>query len=495
MASTQQPNILLILTDQHSLSAVGCYGQTPCQTPNLDRLAEQGVRFETAYTVCPVCSPARATVMTGVYPHTHGICSNVHNLGCSVHELADRPALLSRRLQAAGYRCAYTGKWHLGTDAEVAFGAPNQPSLPKSVGFEGQSFPGHGNGGFHYPEYKRYLQERGFEHRVTELGKRPKPVWLYGLLDGPTESTVPHFLADHTMSCMDDLSASGSPFFAWHNFWGPHGPYYVPREFYAIYENIDIPEWPNFQWPAGQINGPHQVKRHSDADELSWDDWAEAVRYYYAFATLIDHQIGRILDHIERTGLAENTVVVFTADHGETLGTHGGLTDKGWHHFEEIQRIPFIVRLPARYYGAERQPGDVLQEWVSLVDLYPTFLDLAGTDVPQANTHGRSLVPLIGGRDADWRRRIVVEFNGVNSLATSMVTAREGSLKYGWNCSNTDELYDLASDPYETTNLIADVSYATQVLHMRQVLQEWMTDTGYPGLRMYQQSRMRTNWI
>ena len=121
-----RPNIILILTDQHRLSAVGCYGRTPCQTPNIDRLAREGARFETAYTVCPVCSPARATIMTGLYPHRHGICSNIYNLGNSVHELPDSPDLLSRRLQSAGYRCGYTGKWHLGN------GSHGQRALPLS---------------------------------------------------------------------------------------------------------------------------------------------------------------------------------------------------------------------------------------------------------------------------------------------------------------------------------------------------------------------------
>ena len=298
MSDAQKPNILFVFTDQHCLSAVGCYGETPCQTPNIDRLAREGVRFETAYTVCPVCSPARATIMTGLYPHAHGVCMNVHNLGCSVHELADRPELLSRRLQAAGYRCGYSGKWHLGTDAPTAFAAPNTPSLPKDVGFEGQNFPGHGGGGFRYPEYRAYLAEHGYEHRVTRLDDRPIPVMRYGVLEGPVESTVPYFLAEHTIGLIDRFAASGEPFFIWHNFWGPHTPYYSPRVFYEAYQGLEIPEWPNYCWPAREINRPHQVKIHPQAEQLTWEDWAEGIRHYYAFTTLIDQQIGRIVDHL-----------------------------------------------------------------------------------------------------------------------------------------------------------------------------------------------------
>jgi arylsulfatase A-like enzyme len=492
---SKRPNILLIFTDQHRLSAVGCYGETPCQTPNLDRLAAEGLRFETAYTVCPVCSPARATIMTGLYPHAHGICSNVHNLGCSIHELTDRPTLLSRQLQAAGYQCGYSGKWHLGTDSTTAFGSSNQPSLPRDVGFEGQNFPGHGGGGFRYPEYKQYLAENGFEHKVYQLNKRPVRVWPYGLLEGLVESTVPYFLAENTIKLMQAFQAAGQPFFMWHNFWGPHGPFYSPRAFYDLYESVEIPEWPTYRWPASQINGPHQVKLYPHPERLAWEDWAEAIRHYYAFTSLIDQQIGRMLDYLEESGLLENTIVIFTADHGQTLGSHGGLTDKGWHHFEEIQRIPTIVRLPERYDGGKRKRGEVLQEWISLADVYPSILELAGADLG-SKVHGRSFAPLLRGEPVEWRNTIFVEFNGVNNLATSMVTVRKGNWKYGWNCSNADELYDLAADPHETENRIDDPRCSAQVTEMRETLEAWMVETDYPGLSMYIQSRMgRQPWL
>ncbi|MGC9349321.1 MAG: sulfatase-like hydrolase/transferase [Anaerolineae bacterium] len=486
----ERPNILLVFTDQNKLSAIGSYGDTPCQTPNLDRLAQTSTRFETAYTTCPVCSPARGTIMTGLYPHAHGICSNVHNLGSSVHELADRPELLSRRLQSAGYRCGYSGKWHLGTDQETIFGGANHPTLPRDVGFEGQQFPGHGGGGFRYPEYQAYLREHGYEHKVTQVDDRDVRVASYSVLEGPTASTVPYFLAEHTIELIDGFAASGDPFFIWHNFWGPHGPYFAPREFYELYRDVEMPEWPNYRWPARAINRPHQVKIHPQAESLTWDDWAEGIRHYYAFMTLIDQQIGRILAHLDATGLRDNTIIIFTADHGETLGTHGGLTDKGWHHFEEIQRIPMVIWLPEHLRQEGVGAGRVVSQWASLADVYPTILDYAGADL-DADRHGRSLRPLLEDQPVDWRERIFVEFNGVNSLATSMVSVREGDLKYGWNCSNHDELYDLARDPYEINNLIDDPAYTGAVRHLREVLDDWMVATDYPipAVNMYRNSR------
>lgn len=475
-----RPNILLVFTDQHRLSAVGAYGDTPCRTPNIDRLAAEGVRFETAYTTCPVCSPARGTVMTGLFPHAHGITSNVHNLGCAVHEIPDRPDLLSRRLQAAGYRCGYSGKWHLGDRQGTAFGAPAPTTLPQDVGFEGQNFPGHGGGGFRYPEYRQYLQDHGWTHEVDVWDK----VWPCGILEEGEAATVPYFLTEHTLGLMDRFTAHNDPFFIWHNFWGPHGPFFVPREFYDAMRDVPIPPWPNYEWDS-TVNLPLQVKRHPDADELTWDDWAETIRYYYAFTMLIDRQIGRLVAGLEECGILENTVVIFTADHGQTLGSHGGLTDKGWHHFEEIQRIPFIVRHPQA--GAK---GKVCPQWVSLADLYPTVCDLAGADWDESAVHGRTLAPVLRGEDVHWPDEAAVEFHGVNSVAANMVSIRRGELKYGWNCANRDELYDLRADPWETRNLIDDPAYAECLQGMRERLFEWMCDTGHPSRRMYAQSRL-----
>lgn len=480
-AMAEKPNILLIFTDQHRLSAVGAYGETPCRTPHLDRLAREGVLFEQVYTTCPVCSPARGTVMTGQFPHAHGITSNVHNLGCSVHELQDRPELLSRRLETTGYSLGYSGKWHLGTKAETTFGGTNTPSLPRTVGFEGQNFPGHGGGGFNYPEYQRYLSEHGFAHRVKPWSEATQHVWPMGELEGPTASTVPYFLAEHTIGLVDRFRDRDAPFFIWHNFWGPHGPFYAPGEYIDRYRDVDIPPWATYTWPSRAIPGPHHTKIHPDHERLTWDDWAMGIRYYYAFTTLIDEQIGRILNHLETTGVLENTIIIFTADHGQTLGSHGGLTDKGWHHFEETHRIPFIVRFPD---GAHA--GAVRDQLVSLADLYPSILDMAGASWDQAGIHGRSLLPLIADRETPWRDAVATEFGGVNSLAMTQRTLRYGDFKYGYNCCTEDELYDLNMDPGETRNLISHPDYLETVADMRDRLMAWMAETGDPARRMFQ---------
>lgn len=481
-----QPNILFIFTDQHRLSAVGAYGPTPCQTPNIDRLAREGVLFENAYTVCPVCSPARASVLTGVYPHTHGVTSNVGNPGCSVHELADRPELLSRRLEAAGYGLGYSGKWHLGTGQDPLFCAPNRPSLPRDIGFEGHQFPGHGGGGFNYPEYRQWLADRGYAHRVAEPLVDDPGLLIAGCLEGPTESTVPWYLADNSIALMDSFRSRRRPFFVWHNFWGPHGPYYPTREYLDMYRDVEIPPWPNYEWPARSIPGPHHHKLHPRHEEMPWSEWENILRHYYAFTTMIDAQIGRMIDYLEETGLIDNTVIVFSADHGETTGSHGGLTDKGWHHFEETHRVPLVVRMPgAAHAGARRAP------YAQTTDFYPTFLEIAAAPCDIEPIHGRSLLPIVAGRETPWRDAAVTEFHGVNCVSMTQRTIRAGDLKYGYNVAGGDELYDLAADPWETVNRIDDPAYAEAAADMRARLYGWMLETRDPARGMYRLSRAR----
>jgi len=477
-----QPNIILFFTDQQRLSAIGAYGKTVCKTPNIDRLAAEGVRFENAYTACPLCSPARASVMTGQHIHTHRVGANIGEYGCNNNQLPDSPDLLSRRLQAAGYSCGYTGKWHLGDWPHGLKGSAmaKDYAMPSTRGFIGQDFSGHGDGGFGYDEYKQYLKKNGFEHKVRPHKKDGLTIRRYGILEGPVESTVPYFLANNTISMIDQFIQGRQPFFIWHNNWGPHEPYYVPEKYYNMYKDVKIPQWENYNWRPQNPHGPDQLKRHPNVDKLQWEDWEESIRHYYAFATLIDEQIGRVLDHMEKKGIADNTIIIFSSDHGETLGSHGGLVDKGWTHYEEMQRIGLIVKNPRK--PNENKSGKVRTELASSLDLYPTILDYAKADYGKKKIHGRSLVDLVEGKTTEWRDCVFVEFFGLGSMATNMVTCRWKNIKYGYTCSNKDELYDLEKDPYEMTNLLDDPAYAQTAEMMKRRIYTFMARTGYPGI-------------
>jgi len=480
--SGSQCNILLIVTDQHRLSAVGCYDNaSPCRTPHIDSLAAEGVRFENAYTCCPVCSPTRASMMTGLYPHAHGITSNCENLGCTIHTLEDRPSLLPRRAHEAGYSPGFNGKWHASAERDFRFCGVIGHGNPTDYGFEGFDYPGHGDGGQGFSAYQSFLASRGLEHRPT-WPEATRQVCRSGVVDLPAEATVEGFLAQTSIDLMDRLSERDRPWLMWHNFWGPHEPLYVPEEFVEPYRRIEIPPWPNFDWPAADLPGPHRMRLHPEHRDLTWRDWADAIRYYYAFASLIDERIGVMLDHLRRTGELDRTVIIFTADHGDSLGSHGGLIDKGWHHFEEIHRIPMIVRFPDG-----RHAGRVVDAPTSWLDIYPTLCEIMQSPaVDGFRPHGQSLLPRLRG-DAAWDDAAVSEFGGVNNLAATVRTLRFGRWKYGWAAGSIEELYDLDADPQETVNVIGHDACQSELRSCRSRLAKWMQATDDPAMAMYVQ--------
>ncbi|AQQ70231.1 Arylsulfatase [Limihaloglobus sulfuriphilus] len=478
--NSDKPNILFIFTDQHRLSAVGAYGAKYCKTPNIDKLAAKGMLFRNTYTSCPMCSPARGTIMTGRYVHKHNINANCGEYTGRLWEIPDNKNILSRRLESAGYQCGYTGKWHLGTDAK-------DTALPTNRGFIGMDVPGHGDGGHRSKGYQEYLRKNNYKRNMVP-GERPhKITGRYGVEKGGIESCVPHYLAEHTISLIDDFSKKNQPFFIWHNFWGPHEPYYPPQEFIDMYKDVHIPEWENFNWKPDNEFGPHRMKRHALGSVSPWSVWEEGLKHYYAFTTYIDYEIGRLMEHLENKGLADNTIVIFSSDHGETLGSHNGMVDKGWSHFEEIQRVPLIVKDPRM---DKSQTGKEVDKLISQIDIYPTILDYAGADYDKNIVDGASVKPFVDGRKVEWRDSVIVEFFGIGNMATNMLTCRYENYKYGYTCSNKDELYDLEKDPHEMTNLIDDENYADVVEMMRKRIYTFMCRTHYPGRNYFPGTRL-----
>jgi arylsulfatase A-like enzyme len=484
-----RPNILVIQTDQQRVDTLRAYGGAVCRTPAIDRLAEEGIVFDRAYAVCPICTPARASLQTGLYPHNHRMMNNTGHPGCRYDELPDTPRLLSRRLASAGYAAGYTGKWHLGgaDDALEEEPKPATSSLPTSVGYAGDDFPGHGGGGFRYPAYKRYLAENGLS---LELANRTSGIYAgheAAEISSPVESTVDYFLAERAITTIGELSRTGKPFSFQLNFWGPHEPYYAQSRFVDLYRDLPIEPWPNFHDPSTNKPSVHDVKRSSFTD---WKDFVPYVRHYFASMSMIDSQIGRVLEWMRAAGLYDDTVILFTADHGESLGIHGGLCDKSMFMYEETCRIPLIVK-PATGYGSpERGRRD--DRFVTTCDLYSTVLDFAGLSREQAERDGRSLVRAIAGEPDDgWRDEVVVESDGLGSLLYSQRMIRHGDVKYVFNAGDTDELYDLADDPHELDNKVNKRSYQDTLLDMRRRLDGWLERTGDGLQRQFRLLRMR----
>ena len=447
-------NILLIVTDQHRYDTLGCYGAATCQTPHLDRLAQRGVRFDAAYTPTSPCSPARAALFTGLYPHHNGVPANDYSLNKQVPNLATE-------LGRAGYNLGYAGKWHVDHDMG-----------PSQYGFRGKDFPGYGyppsggiieglrfggprpQSGSHYADY---LSERGLErpkvlHAFYGDNKGKINQEMYALQSGSVESTFEHMVSDYAIDLLqdfrDDYEREGKPFFTWVNFWGPHTPCLLPEPYYSMYDPESIPEEPSFTETWDRKPGVQALyERFWGLSSGGWPSWREIVARYWGYVTMLDDLVGRILKELAALGLERDTLVIFTTDHGDMMGAHR-LIEKGPFTYEQCYRLPMIAADPDC-----AAPGSVCNEFVYLHDLFPTFLEVAGLEPPGVPDSQSILSNLMGHDTATGRDSIYSAFLAqIFPFEQRMVRTRTHKLVY--NRSDLGELYDLVHDPWEMRNLI-----------------------------------------
>lgn len=495
----QKPNILFILTDQQRADTMSCYGGKVCQTPHLDALSKESVIFDNAYASCAVCTPARASLQTGVYPHRHGMETNNYAPGCLVQELPDQPRLLSRQLEKQGYSLGYTGKWHLGTGAHIeevpAFQRwrsdvhfyerkYDEYSIPSRLGYEGDDFWGHGGAGLGFPQFKDYLEANGLKHETANRISGHYHFHAGAEVTSPIESTVDYYLTQRAIETIDSFKKRDRPFYFQLNYWGPHEPYLAPSEYLDLYKDVPIEPWPNFYDTGENKPSIHDIKR---AESTNWETFVPYIRHYYAFMTSIDAQIGRLIAYLKQNDLYDNTVIIFSSDHGESLGIHGGLCDKAFFMYEETCRIPLLIK-PAKTSGEGRQE----EHFAGTCDIYSTILELSGVQRGEAERDGRSLLPLVNGEpEAEWRDHVVTEGAGLEQVLFTQRMLRKGSYKYVFNCGDIDELYDLAKDPHELVNLLHDTDYQDVLADMRISLADWMEDHADGAVRQYKALRCR----
>ena len=485
MNNRAQPNILFLLTDQQLQRCLGFNGDDRARTPRLDALASDAAVFNRAYTTCPACTPARASIQTGLYPFAHGMQTNLFMKGCMLHELVDHPDLLSRRLESAGYTLMLTGKWHLGYgpetrrdpyyvknyrdiddhlhDVQLPDAYFQASGLPSDVGYIADDFPGHGGGGHDYPQFLKYLENNELEMRLEPIGESNTAE----VVSDP-RSTIDHFLADRAIQLINENSRKNKPFFCMLNFWGPHEPAYVPTEFFEPYRDMSFDPWPSWEVDLSTKPRIHHVTRQHRA---TWSHFETQLRFAYAYTSFIDDQIGRVLDHLQSAGQLDNTLIVFSADHGDSMGIQAGLSNKSFHMYEQTNNIPMVIRPP----GGLGQRQD-LSPLVNLTDLYETLNDYAGASPPSTPRHGRSLRPHIEGSPPDhWQDHTVTEGSGLAHCLVSQRMYRRGEWKYVFNTGDMDELYNLADDPHELHNLAAPRYNAPDELNdMRGWLADWM---------------------
>jgi arylsulfatase A-like enzyme len=421
-------NFCLIMTDTQNKSMVGAYGNPAVDTPNLDRLAESGVRFERAYTTCPLCTPARSGIFSGTHPPVNGAwCNNV-----APHA---NVSLMGTIFQYYGFRMAYTGKWHL-----------------DGSGYFGDGVPGGGFEAEWWYDGKRYAQDVGPQmFRRYRTCRTADDLRRAGF---GQENIWGHRVADRAI---DFLQAVGSePFVLVVSFDEPHGPHVAPPEYWEKFSPQEIPMSPNFNASLEGKPELQRVQRRGYGDP-PWLQYAASQVKFFGCNSYIDREIGRVIEAVERTH-GDDTAIFYTADHGDMLGGHG-LRGKGPMMYEETCNVPFIVRVPGGPGGA------VTHSLASHLDIMPTMLDLAGIGGPDC-LHGISLVPVLSEPSTKVREQVAISFTrfainhddwGEFYPIRCVVDERH---KLAINLFETDELYDLSADPYEMDNRIEDPQYA-----------------------------------
>ncbi|OVE84911.1 sulfatase-like hydrolase/transferase [Natronolimnobius baerhuensis] len=477
MADDTRPNVLFVLTDQERYDCTASDGP-PVETETMDRLSSEGMRFDHAVTPISICTSARASLMTGRYPHGHGMLNNSHEADAIQPNLPADLETFSELLADVGYELSYTGKWHVGRD-----------QTPEDFGFSYL-----GGSDVHHDDiddaFREYRRERGVPVGDVDLedelytGDDPRDgsegTFVAATTPVDVEETRAWFLAERTIDAIEAHAAGDQtdPFFHRADFYGPHHPYVVPEPYASMYDPDEIdPPASYAETYAGKPQVHENYLYYRGADGLEWDHWADATAKYWGFVTLIDDQFERVLDALEAHGLDEETAVVHASDHGDFVGNHRQF-NKGPLMYDDTYRIPLQVRWPG-----VTEPGSVCTAPVHLHDLAATFLEIGDVPVPDA-FDARSLVPLLEGGGAvpeAWPDSTFSEYHGDEFGLYTQRMVRTDRYKYVYNGPDIDELYDLERDPAELTNLIDHPEYGDVRAEIRERLVDWMAETDDPN--------------
>ena len=429
-----KPNIVFIMSDQHNANALGCYGNKEVGTPNLDQLAGKGVIFRNAICQTGQCVPSRYSIWTGRYARSTGTYSNGNGQNPAENTVGD----LFRR---AGYRTATIGKHHMQMNSE------NQ-----NHGFDVVMNP---------IGRKKLLHPLPFEEVSpgrSEVGESPLPNEEHTC--GLVSSAALNFIREN----------HDNPFVLWCSFEGPHTPITPSAPWSQQYDPGKLTLPPNHQKADEQMPGVRNLI--SKSGKYSKEIYhQQTLAFYYGLVSQIDYNIGLILNELDKLGLTGNTIVVYTADHGEMMSEHRAWT-KGMTGYDATIRVPLIIR-----YGKQFSDGRTVDDLVCSIDLLPTLLDLSGLDIP-GNVQGKSLTGL-NAKNKVWREYAFSEIG--SSAQTSVITVRGKTMKYVLfrrnGATEYEQLFNLESDPWETINLATDLKSTENLNKMRQVLAEWEETT------------------
>ena len=439
----KRPNLLIVMTDHQRADTV--LPEHPAVTPNLTRLGKQGVTFTNVYAPMAHCCPARASFHSGLYPSRHGVWNNVNNGMALSRGLNPGVRLFSEDLADDGYNLAHVGKWHVS-----AVEAPRHRGWRELAPYPKVTIA---NDGELWEQMRRLARQPEPSERaegdIIMRGYRGHT--LYGRNDrghAGDEQTL-----ERAVDALPGLAESGNPW-ALYVGWGmPHAPYRVPQRYLDLYDLEDVPLPPSYADTLEDKPNYYRKLREMRFGQLDERKTRDAIRHFWAMCTYLDEMFGTLLEALEATGQAEDTVVLYCSDHGDYCGEHG-LFHKGVPAFRGAYHVPAVVRWPAGI----ADPGRRVDELVSLADFAPTFLELAGLQ-PDRYFTGASLAPFLRSESPDsWRQEICTQCNGVENYFTqrSIMTT---DFKCVFNGFDYDELYDLHNDPHEMKNLQADPAY------------------------------------
>lgn len=473
-----QTNLLFLYTDEQAFSTLSCYGNAQIEMPNLNRLAGQSTVFDEAYVTQPVCTPSRSSLLTGLWPHTSG---------CTENNVPLRPETpcLPEMLTPGRFATAHHGKWHLGDEIFAQHGFEEWVSIEDMYG----RFYSPGRDQTRRSSYHRFLLQQGYS--PDEQGFFPRS-WAARL---PEEHSKPAFLAREACRFLQDQR--GRPFVLYVNFLEPHMPFFGPRDAQYDPHAIPLPESFHDELDDDQparyraMRQAYLREGQSGLPLKNEADWRRLIANYWGLCSLVDTHIGHILHTLEATGQAENTIVVFTSDHGDMMGAHRLVAKCVM--FQEAIRVPLLIRLPGQN-SPKRITGPVSQ-----IDLVPTLLDLLGEPIP-AHLQGKSLRPWL---EAPGRVRheepVFLEWNGPNTgvrledqaEAFGGGEALEREIRSpvrtiltpdGWKYCRHDigweELYFLADDPHERRNLANQPAQRNRKAELSQRIDRWQETVG-----------------
>ncbi len=485
----RRPNLLFLYTDEQAAKTMSAYGNDHIETPNLDRLADGSIVFENTYVTQPVCTPSRSSLLTGLYPHSSGCTANNVPLPQDVEclpELAD----------FSDYRTAHMGKWHLGDEIFAQHGFDEWVSIED--GYR-QYYNPWRDKDQHCDYWHWLVDEQGVEPPETGDGFNAFSRGQAARL--PEELSKPAFLAERASQFLQD--AGEEPFILFVNFLEPHMPFFGPRD--DQYDPDEVPLPDNFD-AVPTPGSPLKVRllyehyRHAGTSGLplrTEGDWQRLIANYWGLCSQVDTYVGSILDALEASGQADDTIVAYTSDHGDMMGSHQLVAKTVM--YEESVQVPMLLRVP----WMEQVSGRV-EAPVSQIDLVPTLLDLLNHPVP-SHLQGRSWRPDLHEIEDFSKDDVVIEWNGANNGMMSpgsrdlpdhidrittyeeawrSLTARVRTIitPTGWkfNCSpiGEHELFNLRDDPGERENLIDDPSVRELVADLYERLLAWQEETG-----------------